>query len=63
MTGSVFVLTGESEDVVRAWMREDIYGRSGVWDVERATIMPVSLKLLACWRVEMVTVVLGVAVV
>ncbi|KAJ6133959.1 YCII-like protein [Penicillium sp. IBT 18751x] len=39
--GSVVVYTGESAEEVRNIIMDDIYARSGVWDIERIDIMPV----------------------
>lgn len=40
MTGSVMLVTAESEEEVRRFVAEDVYTKSGVWDMERVTIWP-----------------------
>jgi hypothetical protein len=41
--GSVVVYTGESPEAVRSIIENDVYATSGVWDLEKAQIIPVSL--------------------
>ncbi len=41
--GSAVVYTGESIEEVRAIIHSDIYAKSGVWDLEKAQIIPVSM--------------------
>jgi hypothetical protein len=43
MIGSVMTLLANSEEDVRQWIAADIYTKSGVWNVEKATILPVSV--------------------
>lgn len=38
--GSVMVVTAVSEEEVKRRMAEDPYTKGGVWDVEKARIMP-----------------------
>ncbi|PWI69350.1 hypothetical protein PCL_00997 [Purpureocillium lilacinum] len=38
--GSAVVYTGESIEEVRAIIHSDIYAKSGVWDLEKAQIIP-----------------------
>ncbi|KAK2732036.1 hypothetical protein CKAH01_01982 [Colletotrichum kahawae] len=38
--GSVVVYTGESPEEVKAILENDIYATSGVWDLEKAQIIP-----------------------
>lgn len=38
MTGSVMLVTGESEEEVRRFVAEDVYAKSGVWDVQGMTV-------------------------
>ncbi|KAF7506204.1 hypothetical protein GJ744_012184 [Endocarpon pusillum] len=40
MTGSVMLVTAESEEEVREFVRADVYARSGVWDVQKMTVWP-----------------------
>ena len=44
--GSVVVYTGESTEAVRSIIENDVYATSGVWDLAKAQIIPVSLTLL-----------------
>lgn len=49
--GSMMLAVAESEAEVRALLENDIYSRSGVWDLEAAQIIPVrtiELYLLMC---------------
>jgi uncharacterized protein YciI len=41
--GSVVVYSAESIDEVRTIIENDVYATSGVWDLEKAQILPVSL--------------------
>lgn len=43
--GSVVVYTGESPEAVRSIIENDVYATSGVWDLEKAQIIPVRLTL------------------
>lgn len=43
--GSMMLAVAESEAEVRALLEKDIYGTSGVWDLEKAQIIPVRLIL------------------
>ncbi len=38
MTGSVMLVTAESEEEVREFVRGDVYARSGVWDVQNMRV-------------------------
>ncbi|KAF9893438.1 hypothetical protein FE257_010750 [Aspergillus nanangensis] len=38
--GSMIVYTGENEEEVRVLIDNDIYARSGVWDLDRVQIVP-----------------------
>lgn len=40
MTGSVMLVTAESEEEVREFVRADVYATTGVWDVQRMTVWP-----------------------
>jgi len=40
MLGSAIVVVAETEEQVRETLRNDIYARSGVWDVDKATVYP-----------------------
>lgn len=40
MMGSVMLVTADSEEEVRRLAAEDVYTKSGVWDIERITIWP-----------------------
>jgi uncharacterized protein len=40
MTGSVMLVTAESEEEVRRFVAEDVYTKSGVWDLESMRIWP-----------------------
>ncbi|KAJ5766163.1 uncharacterized protein N7511_003779 [Penicillium nucicola] len=42
--GSVVVYTGENIEEVRELINNDIYARSGVWDLERVQIYPIGVK-------------------
>jgi uncharacterized protein YciI len=39
--GSAMLLMAESEEQARELLKNDIYVRSGVWDLEKAQIIPV----------------------
>jgi hypothetical protein len=41
--GSMMIAVAESEADVRALLEKDIYVSSGVWDMEKAQIIPVSV--------------------
>lgn len=41
--GSMMIYTGESIEDVRETLMKDIYAKSGVWDLEKAQIIPVCL--------------------
>lgn len=41
--GSMIIYTGASEEDVKNILREDIYARSGVWDLEKMKIISVCL--------------------
>lgn len=38
MTGSVLLITAESEEEARKFVAEDVYAKSGVWNVEGMTV-------------------------
>jgi len=40
MTGSVMLVTANSEEEVRRFVAEDVYTKSGVWDLEGMRIWP-----------------------
>lgn len=40
MTGSVMLIMAESEEEVRRFAAEDVYTRSGVWDMDAIKIWP-----------------------
>ncbi len=40
MTGSVMLITAESEEEVRRFAAEDVYTKSGVWDMDAIRIWP-----------------------
>ena len=42
MTGSVLVIAGETKEEVLKLLQSDIYTQGGAWNVENATITPVS---------------------
>lgn len=44
--GSMLLAMAESEAEVRALLEKDIYGTSGVWDLEKAQIIPVCTCLI-----------------
>jgi hypothetical protein len=41
--GSMIVYTAENVEEVRELIEKDVYATSGVWDLERVSILPVSL--------------------
>ena len=41
--GSMMMAVAENEEEVRKILENDIYVKSGVWDMEKAQIIPVSL--------------------
>ena len=41
--GSMIIYTGENVDDVRKIIEDDVYATSGVWDLEKVQIIPVSL--------------------
>lgn len=44
--GSMMMAMAENEAEVRSLLEKDIYGTSGVWDLEKAQIIPVSVLSL-----------------
>ena len=42
--GSMIVYTGKSVEDIREAINGDIYARSGVWDLEKVQIIPVSVS-------------------
>lgn len=47
--GSMMLAMADSEAEVRALLEKDIYGTSGVWDLEKAQIIPVCVSLGLWW--------------
>lgn len=43
--GSIIIYTGETIEEIRGLIKEDVYTKSGVWDVDNAQIIPVRLIL------------------
>lgn len=43
--GSMLLVVAENEAAVRSILEKDVYVRSGVWDMEKAQVIPV------CWIV------------
>lgn len=41
--GSMIIYTGETKEEIRALIKEDVYAKSGVWEVHNAQIIPVRL--------------------
>ena len=41
--GSMVVYTAENEEEVRGIIEKDVYATSGVWDLEKVQIWPVSV--------------------
>lgn len=46
-TGSTLVCTAESRDEIMRSLADDVYAKSGVWDLEKVQIWPVSLARAA----------------
>lgn len=44
--GSMIIYTGETVEEIRGLIREDVYAKSGVWDIDNAQIIPVCLIFL-----------------
>ena len=44
--GSMIIYTGETKEEIRALIKEDVYAKSGVWDVHNAQIIPVRLIII-----------------
>lgn len=44
--GSMIIYTGETVEEIHGLIKEDVYAKSGVWDVDNAQIIPVRLVLL-----------------
>lgn len=42
--GSMIIYTGESTEEVKEIINKDIYAKSGVWDLEKAQIIPVYIS-------------------
>ena len=42
MNGSAFVVAADSREELLQFIRQDVYARKGVWNLDRATILPVS---------------------
>ena len=51
MTGSAFVLRGDTEQEVREFLEKDVYAESGVWNLAKASIIPVS-PLAWFWSID-----------
>lgn len=47
--GSVIVYSANDVEEVRAILEKDVYATSGVWDLGKAQILPVSRVLLSSW--------------
>lgn len=47
--GSMMIYTGESVEDVRENLMKDIYASSGVWDLEKAQIIPVCRRMIERW--------------
>lgn len=50
--GSMMLAVAENEAEVRKLLESDIYAQSGVWDLEKAQIIPVCL-FLCLWLVAL----------
>lgn len=48
--GSMMLAQAENEAEVRKILENDIYVRSGVWDMEKAQIIPVSAGLVSIFH-------------
>ena len=46
MNGSTMVIVAESKDEILSLLREDIYAKSGVWDVDNVSILPERLAAI-----------------
>ena len=44
--GSMIIYTGETAEEIRGLIEEDVYAKSGVWDIDNAQIIPVCLVFL-----------------
>ena len=61
MKASAVVVTAASEAEVKAILEADVYGKSGVWDVANAQIMPVSNKIwFDCLLVYLLTLEISI---
>jgi hypothetical protein len=45
--GSMIVYTGDTAEEIHDIIKNDIYAKSGVWDLEKAQVIPVSLVNLS----------------
>lgn len=55
--GSMMLAVAENEAEVRALLENDIYSRSGVWDLEAAQIIPVrTLSIVSLLLIHLLTV-------
>lgn len=52
MRGSVMLAFAESKEEVLGLLRNDVYAKSGVWDMERVSAPFVSNSLCLGWDVE-----------
>ena len=43
--GSAVIFVAESAEAVRSLLAEDVYTKSGVWDLDNARIIPVCISL------------------
>lgn len=43
---NTIIYTGETIEEIRGLIKEDIYAKSGVWDVDNAQIIPVRLIII-----------------
>lgn len=60
MNGSALIVVSDTKEEVLELLRGDIYARSGVWDVDNATLYPVGFCDLSCvvffeeWRLTVI---------
>lgn len=46
--GSALMIVAEDEQQARLLLEEDVYSKSGVWDLENTQIIPVCFAVLSC---------------
>ena len=46
MQGSTLIMEGDSREEIIAALKEDIYYKSGVWNVDEAQIIPMKLAFV-----------------